>query len=151
MIFDFVTPCVSHNVNAICPHTIIVRCPTLRQQEPAGSDEEESPATVSSSESKRDEPAARLERGRTALDRQLRRAMDANLQELELMHKRVKKRAKKPSTVSTLLLLCVCMYVLTQDDFVWRTTLTTEAEKIHTHLLDNFRKDRRKAGATVKQ
>lgn len=67
-----------------------MRCPTWTTQESAGRDEEESTATVSSGESKRDKPATRPGRGRTALDRQLRRAMDANLQELELMHKRVK-------------------------------------------------------------
>lgn len=55
-----------------------------------GRDHESTVATVSSGESKGDKPASRPGRGRTALDRQLRRAMDANLQELELMHKRVK-------------------------------------------------------------
>lgn len=59
------------------------------QQETGGHDEEESP----SGESKRDKAASRPGRGRAALDRQLRRAMDANLQELELMHKRVRTRS----------------------------------------------------------
>ncbi|CAM9118216.1 unnamed protein product, partial [Hapterophycus canaliculatus] len=50
--------------------------------------EEECPAAGSRDESKRNKAAAKPARGRSALDRQLRRAMDANLQELELMHKR---------------------------------------------------------------
>ncbi|CAM9348904.1 unnamed protein product [Scytosiphon promiscuus] len=62
----------------------------------SASDDEEStvggdemdPAAGSRDESKRNKVAARPARGRSALDRQLQRAMDANLQELELMHKR---------------------------------------------------------------
>ncbi|CAN0226361.1 unnamed protein product, partial [Ectocarpus sp. 13 AM-2016] len=56
-------------------------------QDPAGNGEEKSMA-ASNGESKQDKAAARPGRGRNALDRQLRKAMDANLQELELMHKR---------------------------------------------------------------
>lgn len=65
--------------------------PSCGSQEPAGNGEEKSMA-ASSGESKRDKAAARPGRGRSALDRQLRKAMDANLQELELMHKRVNTR-----------------------------------------------------------
>ncbi|CBN77193.1 conserved unknown protein [Ectocarpus siliculosus] len=56
-------------------------------EELAGNGEEKS-MSASNGESKRDKAAARPGRGRSALDRQLRKAMDANLQELELMHKR---------------------------------------------------------------
>lgn len=63
---------------------------TLQESTRAG--EEECPAAGSRDESKRNKEAARPARGRSALDRQLRRAMDANLQELELMHKRVRER-----------------------------------------------------------
>eukprot|EP00903_Cladosiphon_okamuranus_P009751 g9270.t2 len=57
-------------------------------KEQEGHDDEIPPSTVSSGESKREEAAAGAGRGSSALDRQLRKAMDANLQELELMHKR---------------------------------------------------------------
>ena len=62
------------------------------QQEPTGNGEEDTVPSASSGESKQKMAAARPGRGRSALDRQLRKAMDANLQELELMHKRVSKR-----------------------------------------------------------
>ena len=59
------------------------------QQEPEAHGEQEPTSNVSSGESKRDRAAAGAGRGSSSLDRQLRKAMDANLQELELMHKRV--------------------------------------------------------------
>lgn len=67
---------------------------------------------VSNGEAKRDKAAASPGRGRSALDRQLRKAMDANLQELELMHKRVNTR------VNVLFYMgCCCIITLTQHRF----------------------------------
>eukprot|EP00752_Nemacystus_decipiens_P011224 g9974.t1 len=58
-------------------------------EEPDGHGKKEpASTTVASGEAKQDKVAAGAGRGNSALDRQLRKAMDANLQELELMHKR---------------------------------------------------------------